>query len=201
MQTLVKFNYRYVKSVQARSFFYCLHSDKAAQIVSKRVDDFRERNIPQVGVVHDPIKETLKVDSDHTYGIMVTPDEFGAGDLIHMRDATNFLRGRDRQRGILAAVRQNLKKANYQNFRDLKEAFAFYDKVGIHFICSNIVYAVAYIVLNIIDNKPSQTILKKKYEGVFCNHSSRSTRTVAFRKIFAKTILEKASKNGLCKAY
>ena len=50
-------------------FCYLFHSDKAAQIVSKRVDDFRERNIPQVGVVHDPIKETLKVDSDHTYGI------------------------------------------------------------------------------------------------------------------------------------
>ena len=190
-----------MKSVQTRRFFYFLHSDKAAQIVSKRVDDFRERNIPQVGVVHDPIKETLKVDSDHTYGIMVAPDEFGAGDLIHMRDATNFLRGRDRQRGILAAVRQNLKKANYQNFRDLKEAFAFYDKVGIHFICSNIVYKVAYIVLNFIDNDPSQTILKEKYERVFRTDSSRGTRTVAFGKIFAKKILEKARKNGFCKAY
>ena len=49
-------------------------------------------------------------------------------------------------------MRQNLKKANYQNFRDMKEAFAFYDKVGIHFICSNIVYKVTHIVLYITGN-------------------------------------------------
>ena len=29
-------------------------ADKAAPIVSKRVDDFRERTQPQLGKVHDP---------------------------------------------------------------------------------------------------------------------------------------------------
>jgi len=103
-------------------------SEKAAQITSKRVDDFRERTMPQVGQVHDPIKETMKVDDDHTFGIMVQPDEYGAGDLIHMRDAGEYLRGRERQRGVLQAIRQHLKKANYHNFQDLNSAFQYYDK-------------------------------------------------------------------------
>lgn len=103
-------------------------SEKAAPVSSKRVDLFRERNTPQVGVVHDPIKDTMLVDKDHTFGIMVKPDECGAGDLIHMRNNASFLRGRERARGVLAAVRQHLKKANYHNFNDLKAAFTFYDK-------------------------------------------------------------------------
>jgi len=103
-------------------------SAKAAQIVSKRVDAFRERTQPQLGRVHDPIKETLRVHPSHTFGIMLQPDEYGAGDLIHMRTSRDYLRGRDRERGVLAAVRQHLKKANYHNFHDLYEAFKFYDK-------------------------------------------------------------------------
>lgn len=71
----------------------------------------------------------MLVDKDHTFGIMVKPDECGAGDLIHMRNNASFLRGRERARGVLAAVRQHLKKANYHNFNDLKAAFTFYDKV------------------------------------------------------------------------
>jgi len=70
----------------------------------------------------------MKVDDDHTFGIMVQPDEYGAGDLIHMRDAGEYLRGRERQRGVLQAIRQHLKKANYHNFQDLNSAFQYYDK-------------------------------------------------------------------------
>ena len=103
--------------------------EKATKIVSKRVDDFRERTQPQLGKVHDPIKDTLRVPPDHTFGVMVKPDEYGAGDLIHMRVPSNYLRGRDRERGVLAAVRQHLKKANYHNFHDLRAAFEYYDKV------------------------------------------------------------------------
>ena len=105
-------------------------SAKAAPVVSKRVDNFRERTQAQVGTVHDPIKETMKVSEDHTYGILVRPDEYGAGDLIHNRVPTAFLRGKDRERGVLAAIRQHLKKANYHNFHDLNAAFKYYDKVS-----------------------------------------------------------------------
>ena len=104
---------------------------KSAPIVSQRVDNFRERTQPQIGKVHDPIKDTLtaRVPPDHTFGILVEPDEYGAGDLIHQRAAGNFLRGKDQERGILASIRQHLKKANYHNFQDLNAAFKFYDKV------------------------------------------------------------------------
>lgn len=60
---------------------------------------------------------------------MVKPDEYGAGDLIHTRVPGKYLRGRDRERGVLAAVRHHLKKANYHNFHDLIAAFEYYDKV------------------------------------------------------------------------
>lgn len=102
-------------------------SEKAAPIVSKRVDDFRERTQPQLGKVHDPIKDTLNVGPDHTFGILVKPDEYGAGDLLHGRGPGHYLRGKDRERGLIAAMRQHLKKANYHNFEDLLAAFRHYD--------------------------------------------------------------------------
>ena len=111
--------------------FISVLSAKAAPIVAKRIDNFRERTQAQVGQVHDPIKETMlsQIEPDHTFGIMFRPDQYGAGDLIHNRTPSNFLRGKERERGILGAVRQHLKKANYRNFHDLNAAFKFYDKV------------------------------------------------------------------------
>ena len=78
---------------------------------------------------HFRIKETLRVPPDHTFGILVKPDEYGAGDLMHMRGPGQYLRGKERQRGVLAAIRQHLKKSNYHNFEDLLAAFKHYDKV------------------------------------------------------------------------
>ena len=49
---------------------------KKAHVVSKRLDDFRERKQPQLGKVHDPIAETLNVNEHHTFGIMVKADEY-----------------------------------------------------------------------------------------------------------------------------
>ena len=113
--------------------FFC--RSKSAPIVSQRVDSFRERTQPQIGKVHDPIVDTMtaRIPNDHTFGIVIKPDEYGAGDLIHNRTAGNFLRGKDQERGILASVRHHLKKANYHNFDDLTAAFRFYDKVCLSF--------------------------------------------------------------------
>jgi hypothetical protein len=66
---------------------------------------------------------------DHTFGVLYKPDEYGAGDLIHYRVPGDYLRGRDQQRGLVAAMRQHLKKLNYHTFPDLVKAFRFYDKV------------------------------------------------------------------------
>ena len=103
-------------------------SENAGSLVSKRVEDFRERTQPQLGKVLDPIKDTLHVGPDHTFGILLKPDEYGAGDLIHGRAPHNYLRGHDRERGLIAAMRQHIKKANYHNFHDLMAAFQYYDK-------------------------------------------------------------------------
>jgi hypothetical protein len=105
------------------------YSEKAAHIVSKRLEEFRERTQPELGKVHDPIKDTMNVPSDHTFGVLFKPDDYGAGDLIHGRTPDNYMKRNEHQRAVLAAVRQHLKKSNYHNFNDLKSAFQFYDKV------------------------------------------------------------------------
>ncbi|XP_062841858.1 EF-hand domain-containing family member B [Trichomycterus rosablanca] len=100
----------------------------SAKLVSKLCDDFRERTQPHVGRVHDPISETLRVPADHTFGVLLRPDEFCAGDLLHATPHSEFQRGRDRSRTLVSAVRQHLKKSNFQNFSSLLEAFRHYDK-------------------------------------------------------------------------
>ncbi|ELU02812.1 hypothetical protein CAPTEDRAFT_212959 [Capitella teleta] len=105
-------------------------AEKATPIVSKKLDDFRERTQPQLGKVHDPIKDTMHVPPDHTFGILIKPDEYGVGDLMHSRSPGSYLRGQDRQLGVIAAMRQHLKKVNYQNFNNLLHAFRHYDKTG-----------------------------------------------------------------------
>ncbi|KAK7111234.1 EF-hand domain-containing family member B-like [Littorina saxatilis] len=109
---------------------YETKTDKATPIVSKRVDEFREKSQPQLGQVHDPIKDTLNVGPDHTFGILYKPDEYGAGDLLHCRVPGDYMRGKDQQRGLVAAMRQHLAKLNYHTFPDLVRAFRFYDKEG-----------------------------------------------------------------------
>uniref|UniRef100_A0A8V0XCM0 EF-hand domain family member B n=1 Tax=Gallus gallus TaxID=9031 RepID=A0A8V0XCM0_CHICK len=112
------------------NWLYDWQMKRAAKTVSKRIDDFKEKFQPQIGKVLDPIAETMNVPADHTFGMLLRPDECGVGDLLHCRVPSEFLRGKDRERAVLAAVRQSLKKANYENFDMLLEAFRHYDKDG-----------------------------------------------------------------------
>jgi len=107
----------------------------STKLVSDRIDAFRERTQPTLGTVHDPIKSTAGI--SEAFGLSLKGDGCGAGDVIHGRDTSMFLLGKDRQRGVLAAVRHHLKKANYHNFSTLREAFKFYDKSGINSIGPN----------------------------------------------------------------
>ncbi|KAL2084433.1 hypothetical protein ACEWY4_019951 [Coilia grayii] len=102
----------------------------SALILSKQCDDFRERTQPQIGKVHDPIADTLKVPANHTFGILLRPDDFDARDLIHAIPPSCYRRGKDRQETLVSVARQHLKKANYCNFRSLLHAFRHYDKKG-----------------------------------------------------------------------
>ncbi|XP_006859240.1 PREDICTED: EF-hand domain-containing family member B [Chrysochloris asiatica] len=111
--------------------FYWLHElqmRRGAKVVSKRVDDFKEKFQHKLGRVLDPIAETMNVPPNHTFGACLCPEEYGAGDLIHNRLPGEYLRGKDRQRAMIAAVRHHLKKVNCQNFDTLLAAFRHYDK-------------------------------------------------------------------------
>jgi len=98
------------------------------KITSDILDNFLEQTKPQLGQVLDRNKALRKVPDDHTYGVMIRPDEYGAGDLLHLRSPSDYLRGRDFERSVLHAIRQHLKKSNYHNFNSLSHAFAYYDK-------------------------------------------------------------------------
>lgn len=50
--------------------------------------------------------------------------------LLHVRVPCEFHRGKDRERVILIAVRQSLKKANYEDFDVLLEVLRHFDKVS-----------------------------------------------------------------------
>ncbi|NXU43943.1 EFHB protein, partial [Drymodes brunneopygia] len=107
-----------------------LNSKRAPHLVSTQSDDFKEKFQPLIGKVFDPIAETMNVLPDHTFGMMIPPDEYDVHRLLHVRVPCEFLRGKDRERVILIAVRQSLKKANYENFDVLLEALRYFDKNG-----------------------------------------------------------------------
>lgn len=54
----------------------------------------------------------------------------GVAGLLHHGVPCGILHGKDRGRSLLAEVWQSLKKANYENFDILLEAFRHYDKVN-----------------------------------------------------------------------
>ncbi|XP_063265193.1 EF-hand domain-containing family member B isoform X2 [Prinia subflava] len=78
----------------------------------------------------DSIAETMNVPPDHTFGLVIPPGEYDVHDLLHIRVPCEFLRGKDRERVVLIAVRQSLKKAKYENFDVLLEALKHFDKNG-----------------------------------------------------------------------
>ncbi|XP_068094782.1 EF-hand domain-containing family member B [Hyperolius riggenbachi] len=107
-----------------------IKTNEGANIISKRVDDFRERTQYQLGKVRDPIADTMNVPVDHTFGVLLHSEKYGVGDVLHNRAPGDFLRGKDKHRATLAAVQQHLKKANHHHFGSLLEAFKHYDKNG-----------------------------------------------------------------------
>uniref|UniRef100_A0A2K5J470 EF-hand domain-containing protein n=1 Tax=Colobus angolensis palliatus TaxID=336983 RepID=A0A2K5J470_COLAP len=116
----------------AKSLYWLheLQMKRGAKFVSKREDDFKEKFQHKLGRVFDPIAETMNVPPDYTFGACLRPEEYGVGDLIHNRLPGEYLRGKDRQRALIAAVRHHLKKVNYQKFDTLLAAFRHYDKKG-----------------------------------------------------------------------
>lgn len=101
---------------------------KCTKLTSKRQGEYKDRFSIKLGESCDPIKDTMKVDADHAFGISLPTDGFGAGDLLHMRDSESYMQGKDEMRSLVAAIRHQLKVENFQNYNGLREAFRAYDK-------------------------------------------------------------------------
>jgi hypothetical protein len=92
-------------------------------MTSKQLDDFRERKHPQVGKVHDPIADTLRVSDDHTFGVTVLSDQYSAGDLLHTNGPSSYLSCTSPlNEGLLATIRRHLKINHFTNFDILRNA-------------------------------------------------------------------------------
>ncbi|KAJ3220098.1 hypothetical protein HDU67_006854 [Dinochytrium kinnereticum] len=52
-------------------------------VVTKRLSDWQKRRRPEIGKVHDPIKDTIDhLQPEHVFGIRFRPDDYSVGDLI-----------------------------------------------------------------------------------------------------------------------
>ncbi|XP_007895767.2 EF-hand domain-containing family member B isoform X1 [Callorhinchus milii] len=103
---------------------------KGAKIISKKLANFREKTQHQLGKGLDPIADTMRVSPDHTFGVLLHPDEYGVEELIHYRNPDTFVHGNRRHKSIFNAARLHLKNANFLNFHSLLEGFRHYDKNG-----------------------------------------------------------------------
>ena len=56
-------------------------------------------------------------------------EQFGAADVVHGRTPNKTLKGKERERAFIASLRSYLAGYNYTRFKNLVEAFKFYDKV------------------------------------------------------------------------
>ncbi|NXW01296.1 EFHB protein, partial [Fregetta grallaria] len=122
-------NRKYDSPNFSKSFVYGIETPhfKDGRSVSKSLNWLYDL---QLNVLVNSIAETLNVPPGHTFGMLLCRDEYGVGDLLHCRVPCEFLRGKDRERAVLTAVRQSLKEANYENFDMLLEAFRHYEKNG-----------------------------------------------------------------------
>ncbi|XP_005744137.1 EF-hand domain-containing family member B [Pundamilia nyererei] len=90
----------------------------------------REKIAQQMGKTIVKREKTLPVPPDHTFGMVLPPDDFGIGELIYSTGPRQYTRGPDRQRSLVNAVRHHLKKVNFENFPSLLKAFRHYDKIA-----------------------------------------------------------------------
>ena len=129
----------------------------------------------------------MNVPDDHTFGIIVKPDGYGVDDILHGRVPKHYLRGKDRERALVAAVRQNLKNHNFNRFDDIAAAFNHYDKVSpqnVHMLNSYI-RLILYSKSNII----YLYLVSKKTDDA----NSQATQYFSFKNGYASKIRQSVS--------
>lgn len=134
--------------------------EKRFEANSLLLDEFREKNTPQIGKTLDPNRDTRFLGADHTFGRLNTSEPFGAGDVLHDRCLVNTLKGKERDRAFLASARSFICGHNYTKYKTLVDAFKAYDKDKDSFIskeelkvgCAAAKYAIADDLLELLLN-------------------------------------------------
>uniref|UniRef100_A0A3Q2P5C9 EF-hand domain family member B n=1 Tax=Fundulus heteroclitus TaxID=8078 RepID=A0A3Q2P5C9_FUNHE len=118
----------------------------------------KEKLALQMGITSNNLcrgRNALPVPPEHTFGVSVPADQYGAGEIIHSAEPGEFVRGVDWQRSLVNAVRHLLKKANFHHFPTLMKAFRHYDKKGKGLIDKEDLQAVCHE----FNLKPSDKVL------------------------------------------
>ena len=101
------------------------------EIESGRVQKFVSRTKPQIGKVHDPIRDTLAVPEDYTYGHIELPDAFDANFLIHKRPGQVQTELKSEITAVARRVRLKLSQLNWAaRFSLLEQSVAHFDPDG-----------------------------------------------------------------------
>jgi len=81
-------------------------------------------------IATNSIADTLNVPEGYTFGVMVQPDEYGAGKLLQLRSPSIFESSQDQfNAGVLSTIRQHLKLSNFHSLEALQDALQQKDKV------------------------------------------------------------------------
>ncbi|CAG6013818.1 unnamed protein product [Menidia menidia] len=90
----------------------------------------KEKLAQQIGEAVKMRENDLQLPPEHTFGMILPPEQFGAGEIIHSTEPGQYVRGPDKMRSLVNAVRHHLKRVNFHNFPSLLKAFQHYDKKG-----------------------------------------------------------------------
>ncbi|KAM9723738.1 EF-hand domain-containing family member B [Menidia menidia] len=90
----------------------------------------KEKLAQQIGEAVKMRENDLQLPPEHTFGMILPPEQFGAGEIIHSTEPGQYVRGPDKMRSLVNAVRHHLKRVNFHHFPSLLKAFQHYDKKG-----------------------------------------------------------------------
>ena len=83
-------------------------------------------------LLHYRIADTLDVPEGHTFGVIVQPDEYGAGKLLQMQLPSSFDSTQYKcDLGLLSTVRQHLRLNHFHSFGALEDTFQQKDEVNL----------------------------------------------------------------------
>ncbi len=121
--------------------------------------------------MHQRKKETRHVGPNHVFGLNSGNDPFGAADIVRSRSYDRALRGKDKERAYVSALRAYLARYNYTMFKTLVAAFKFYDQVKVECNHTQRVFIFAYFDFYVYQKQDKDGFVSKDELRTACFQS------------------------------